>query len=173
MLIAVGTALVTIEVESIVAGFRIKERDRRDSFTMGLIFVTIAINTACDIGIVVVVIHSTAKGMAAYGTLDNSHYGHILAKELYALIASGHHITPYLPTPIFGDIMFYWIGKRKVHSTHCVARQKGKASLMCVYFAIAWRYSDLLTNFRPVRPAALAPAGLTSFTSVAAPSCRM
>jgi len=37
MLIAAGTALVTIVVESIVAEFGIKERDRRDSFTMGLI----------------------------------------------------------------------------------------------------------------------------------------
>ena len=129
MLIAVSTALVTIGVESIVAGVGIKERDRRDSLTMGLIFVTMAINTACDIGIVVIVIHSMAKGMAAYGTLDNSHYEHILAKELYALIASGHHIMPYLPTPSFGDIRLYWIAKRKGPSTPCIARQKGEASL--------------------------------------------
>jgi len=98
--------------------------------------------------------------MMAYGTLVNSYYEHILAKELYALIASGHHITPYLTTPIFGDIMPYWIAKRKVHSTHCITRQKGEASLMCVHFDIARRYSDLLANSRPVRPAAPAPAGL-------------
>jgi len=63
------------------------------------------------------------------------------------LIAPGYLITPYLIAPIFEDIMPYWVNKRKIRSMPSMPTRECETKLMCCEFDIAWRYSDLLTNF--------------------------
>mmetsp|Transcript_46581 Transcript_46581/g.101610 ORF Transcript_46581/g.101610 Transcript_46581/m.101610 type:complete len:1030 (-) Transcript_46581:43-3132(-) len=147
MLIALGNTIVTSAIEMVVEQSGYKGTGPRDSATMGLVYLATSINILCDVIIVFFVIRSIAMDMAVYGTLDEIHYHHILARELYALLAPGYLITPYLIAPLFEDILPYYMNRRLLRSKTGISALMAQRQLRCPEFDIVWRYSDFLTGF--------------------------
>jgi hypothetical protein len=146
-LIGIGNQFVTMSIDENVKVLGILNRESRKALTMAMVFLTGILNVGLDVGIVLFALRGLSLNLAMNGTLDQSHYDRVMAKELYALIVPGYLITPYLTSPIVSDVLPRLARKTLIRSTNAVSKDTAEQKYMCEWYDLSWNYADMLTNF--------------------------
>lgn len=144
LLIALGNALVGMVIDVIADWARFRKKDRRDVFTLSLAFVATLLNTGCDLLMVLTIAKGSQLDEAFLGS--NTGYDRVFARELMVLLVPGYLILPYVLTPIFDNVLPYYIGRWLVRSRN-MRLMYAEQWLLPPDFDICWRYSDSLNNF--------------------------
>lgn len=144
LLIALGNALVGMVIDVIADWARFRKKDRKDVFTLSLAFIATLLNTGCDLLMVLTIAKGSQLDEAFAGT--NTGYDRVFARELMVLLVPGYLILPYILTPLFDNILPYYVGRWLVRSRN-MRLQYAERWLVPPDFDICWRYSDSLNNF--------------------------
>jgi hypothetical protein len=138
---------VNFAVEGAVDLVQLRYKPIRDVCVLNMCIFFLLLNTACDVGMTVVLAQGINLDDAFSEPVGpHSGYSRVLARELLALIMPGYLIVPYLVEPVFTILVPKYIGTIVARADERVKDPLATAWMHCIPIELSWRYADIVNN---------------------------
>mmetsp|Transcript_37341 Transcript_37341/g.79341 ORF Transcript_37341/g.79341 Transcript_37341/m.79341 type:complete len:1067 (-) Transcript_37341:41-3241(-) len=145
--IAGGNQLVSIVTYRITGQLGLIDKGQHDTLVLSMVFLGTFINTACDIGTIIVMTRGVVFGNLVYGENVHNGYDRKVATELMNLFVPGYILLPYAIAPIMENVIPYFTQRRNVQSQKAMTLRAAEKAMTPPEFDLGWRYADILNIF--------------------------